>query len=120
MRFIIDAQLPPRIAIWLNEYGHDAIHTDDLPLGNKTSDITIAERSVSEDRIVITKDTDFMKMHMIKEIPELILFITTGNLRNSQLIMVFEQNTDRIVAIFANGNRIVELSDEKIIIRKSS
>ncbi len=119
MKFIIDAQLPPRIAIWLNEYGHDTIHTDDLPLGNKTSDTTIAERSVSENRIVITKDTDFMKMHMIKEIPKLILFITTGNLRNSQLILLFEQNMDRIVAFFASGNSIVELNDETIIIRKS-
>lgn len=91
-----------------------------MPLGNKTPDTVIATRSLSENRIVITKDTDFMKMHMIKKIPERILFIATGNLRNSQLVALLEQNFERIVELFVNGNSIIEMNNETIIIRKSN
>lgn len=31
MKFLIDAQLPRRMALWLGETGHDAKHTLDLP-----------------------------------------------------------------------------------------
>ncbi|WP_300970662.1 DUF5615 family PIN-like protein [Thiocapsa sp.] len=31
MRFIVDAQLPRRLARWLNARGHDVLHTLDLP-----------------------------------------------------------------------------------------
>lgn len=34
MKFLIDAQLPRRLAIFMQELGYDAIHTLDLP--NKT------------------------------------------------------------------------------------
>lgn len=35
MKFLVDAQLPRRLASWLNEAGHDTLHTLDLP--KKTS-----------------------------------------------------------------------------------
>ena len=41
MRFLVDAQLPRRLAYWLNERGHDVRHTLDLPAGNRTSDAVI-------------------------------------------------------------------------------
>ena len=118
MKFIVDAQLPPRIATWLNERNHNAIHTDDLRLGNKTPDVAIAELASTENRIVITKDTDFMKMHMIKNIPKFILFITTGNLRNAQLITLFEDNIEKIIGLFKDAKCIVELNNESIIVRQ--
>jgi len=31
MKFIIDAQLPYGVALFLREHGFDAIHTNDLP-----------------------------------------------------------------------------------------
>lgn len=36
MKFLVDAQLPKRFAQWLTHHGHDALHTLDLPLGNRT------------------------------------------------------------------------------------
>lgn len=57
MKFLIDAQLPRRFAVWLNEAGHDARHTLDLPLGNRTPDsevIACAMRALSLARTVIS------------------------------------------------------------------
>lgn len=60
MRFNVDAQLPRRIAGWLREAGHDAIHTLDLPAGNRFTDRAIIGLSLREQRVVVTKDADFV------------------------------------------------------------
>jgi len=41
MKFLVDAQLPRRLVFRLQESGHEAIHTLDLPLGNRTPDSLI-------------------------------------------------------------------------------
>lgn len=38
MRFLVDAQLPARLARFLTDAGHPAVHTSELPDGNRTSD----------------------------------------------------------------------------------
>ncbi|MCK6622825.1 MAG: DUF5615 family PIN-like protein [Calditrichaceae bacterium] len=58
MKFLIDAQLPRRLKYRLEERGFDAVHTLDLPLKNKTPDSMLEEISISEERILITKDED--------------------------------------------------------------
>jgi predicted nuclease of predicted toxin-antitoxin system len=60
MNFLVDAHLPRRLARRLQEAGHDALHTLDLPRGNRTTDTEINAISLSERRVVITKDADFV------------------------------------------------------------
>jgi predicted nuclease of predicted toxin-antitoxin system len=69
MRFIADAQLPYGLKIFLSSQGHDAIHTDDLPLKAETPDSGINNISKTQERIVITKDADFLDSYYIKNIP---------------------------------------------------
>lgn len=38
MKFLVDAQLPRRAVAWLAAAGCDAVHTLDLPAGNRTTD----------------------------------------------------------------------------------
>ena len=38
MNFLVDAQLPRRMTAWLTAAGADAVHTLDLPDGNRTTD----------------------------------------------------------------------------------
>jgi predicted nuclease of predicted toxin-antitoxin system len=59
VKFVVDAQLPARLATFLTEAGHDAVHTTQLPDGNRTTDATIAELADLDDRIVVTKDRAF-------------------------------------------------------------
>jgi predicted nuclease of predicted toxin-antitoxin system len=49
MNFLVDAQLPRRVAIWLTAGGCDAIHTLDMPNQNRTSDEEIVLRAEWED-----------------------------------------------------------------------
>jgi len=59
MRFIIDAQLPRKLAFLFEEAGYNALHTLDLPSQNLTKDKDINQLSMDEKRVVISKDLDF-------------------------------------------------------------
>jgi predicted nuclease of predicted toxin-antitoxin system len=43
VKFLVDAQLPARLARFLNDAGHDTIHTSELPEGNRTTDTGVAD-----------------------------------------------------------------------------
>ncbi len=58
MKFLIDVNLSPRLALQLNESGHDAVHGVDLGLEVAT-DETVLERARTEGRIVVSADSDF-------------------------------------------------------------
>jgi len=55
MNFVVDAQLPRRLAYRLRDAGHDARHALDLPKSNRTTDTEINEMSARERRVVVTK-----------------------------------------------------------------
>ena len=69
MKFLIDAQLPARLGQLLARAGHDAMHTSELPDGNRTTDAEIATIADREQRAVITKDRDFRDNHLLAGTP---------------------------------------------------
>ena len=70
MNFIVDAQLPLKLALALVAAGHDAIHTLNLPDQNRSSDTFITHLADSEERIVVSKDADFVASHIHSELTE--------------------------------------------------
>jgi predicted nuclease of predicted toxin-antitoxin system len=94
MKFLVDAQFPRRLAAWLNATGFDAVHTLDLPLGNETPDTFINDFSIAEQRIVITKDSDFVDSFLLHKKPYKLLLISTGNIRNAELEALFQANIE--------------------------
>ncbi len=85
MKFLIDAQLPRRLANWLIQAGCDALHTLDLPNGNRTTDSQVIEVADREQRVVVTKDADFVNTHTLQGRPARLLLISTGNINNDEL-----------------------------------
>ncbi len=85
MSFLVDAQLPRRIAAWLTAAGYDAIHTLDLPHGNRTTDQQVIDAADREQRAVVTKDADFVDSHILHGRPVRLLLISTGNITNREL-----------------------------------
>lgn len=108
MRFLVDAQLPLRLAAFLNEHGHDAIHTSSLPGGNRSTDRDIASIADQEQRIVVSKDADFRDGHLLRASPSRLLVISTGNITNADLLGLIAENMDAIVAAYGNSD-FVEL-----------
>jgi len=96
MKYLIDAQLPRRLAHYLRDRGHDVVHTRDLPQGNRTGDSTINSVSLHEQRIVVTKDADFVTSFMLSGQPYKLLLVSTGNIGNDELIDLFTRHIGMI------------------------
>ena len=118
MKFIVDAHLSYRLKNWLTEKGYDCEHTSDLPLGNDTDDMDIINHVDIEDRIVVTKDSDFYNHNLLYGRPRRILLITTGNISNRDLIRLLDANFLRIKDFFERGDEVVEINNSSIYIHK--
>jgi len=115
VRFIVDAQLPRRLARWLAARGHDVLHTLDLPDGNRTQDAAIVDLACRQARIVVTKDRDFVSSHVLWGRPPSLLLISTGNLGNTALLSLIERNIATIEQAF-DANHFVELGLESLVV----
>ena len=114
MKFLVDAQLPFRLAKYLISKGCDAIHTDNLPERERTGDSVIRAIARADGRIVISKDRDFFDSYQVKKDPAKLLLISTGNIVNRELIALFEANFDEILDKF-NSFDLLELTNHELI-----
>jgi predicted nuclease of predicted toxin-antitoxin system len=114
MKFLLDAQLPRRLAVRLQAAGHDAIHTFDLPSGNRTPDNVINEISLDQQRVVVTKDADFVNSFIVSRQPYKLLLISTGNIKNDELNSLLLDNIERIIEAFT-AHDFVEISRSSFI-----
>ena len=117
MKFLVDAQLPIRLARFLQTNGHDVLHTRELPQQNATSDTQINQISLEQERVVITKDYDFVDSFMTIQKPFKLLLITTGNIRNKDLELIFSKNLSSIVELLQNHSYI-EINRNEIIVHQ--
>lgn len=122
-RFLVDAQLPRRLAIALRQQGFDALHTLDLPNGNRTSDAELNLISLDEQRVVVTKDADFVESFLLQGAPFKLLLVSTGNIDNDELLMglvqepagdlvIADTSNDRIRRLARNG-QVATLAGQK-------
>jgi predicted nuclease of predicted toxin-antitoxin system len=117
MKFLVDAQLPRSLARWLNQAGYEAIHTLDLPQGNRTPDGTINELATNLGYIVVTKDADFVNSHLVLQQPPKLLLISTGNTNNQELMILFSSSMKLINEGFGSHD-FLEMSSTSLIFHK--
>lgn len=114
MKFIVDAQLPKSLAELLNYRGQDAIHTSALPLRNATPDTLITELSIAEERIVGSKDQDFINGLVLHGKPKKLIVIRTGNITNKSLLKIMDDHLPLILQLIARSN-LVEITPHDVI-----
>lgn len=112
--FLIDAQLPYQLKRWLDQIGCDCQHTLDLPKKNGTPDTEVAAYADENDRILVSKDGDFINLKILRNTPKRILLITTGNINNETLLRLFDANFDVILKLFKT-HEIVELGNTFVV-----
>lgn len=115
MKFLVDAQLPRRVALAMAALGHDVLHTLDLPDGNKTTDGQINDLSAREERIVVSKDADFVNSFLVSRQPYKLLLISTGNITNHELEALLLPQLSHIAAEFQQ-HKFLELNRNALII----
>jgi len=116
MKFLVDAQLPKKLSDFLKWKGYNSIHTLDLPNKNFTKDSEINQISVSESRILISKDLDFIESLLVYNKPYKLIYISAGNLTNKDLLKLFNKNLNLIIEAI-ECNRLIEIDSQRVIIR---
>ena len=113
MRWLVDAQLPHRLASHLIKLGDEAVHTRDLPLANATPDAQVIEQAQTISAVVMTKDADFVNHFQLYGKPRLLL-ISTGNISNNELINLVTKQHAQLTQAFVLFD-FVELSRGQLI-----
>jgi predicted nuclease of predicted toxin-antitoxin system len=114
MIFLVDAQLPRRLARMLQVHGHNAYHTLELPHQNSTDDDEVMQFADTHDCIVITKDSDFVDAFYLQHRPQKLCLFSTGNISNRGLEALISSNLDQVITLFQQY-RFVELSRTDLI-----
>lgn len=108
MKFVVDAQLRPRLATWLRDRGHEAQSARDIGLRD-AADSIIWRHACDTGSIIVTKDEDFSLLAAASPEGARALWVRTGNLVNRLLLASFERAWPEVEAHLASGARVVEL-----------
>ena len=104
-----------KLSVFLNYKGHDAVHTLDLVNKNRSKDSETNTLSLKEQKVVVSKDMDFVASLLIADKPYKLLSVNAANINNKQLQVLFSKNLEQIV-LYLEDSRLVELTQHNIIV----
>ena len=65
---------------------------------------------------MVTKDADFIAAYEVKGVPKRLLYLTTGNIRDTELIFLFMSHLDLISQELKDGG-LVEMDRSSITVQ---
>ncbi len=113
MKFLVDANLPPRLCVWLRSHRHEADHLFDRNLLTAT-DTQIWERGRVENRVIFSKDVEFDDRALLYGTPPQVVHVAVGNSSNTRLFDVPASQWDDIERALVSGSRLISITLEKI------
>lgn len=108
MRFIVDALLPPALARWLVEAGHDAQPVEEIGL-REAEDRPIWRYALEHQAVVITKDEDFAGQTRQGASGPVIVWLRIGNASNRALRVWFAPQLPQIIAWIEEGHHLIQV-----------
>lgn len=108
MKILIDAQLPPALARWLREQGHDAEAVRDVGF-REAEDGAIWELARQTSAVILTKDEDFAARAQHEPAGPVVVWLRVGNSSNTALRAWLEPRLSGIVQLVEQGSRLVEV-----------
>jgi predicted nuclease of predicted toxin-antitoxin system len=108
VKFLVDHQLPPALARYLRSRGFDCEHVLDIGLA-ESLDSEICKYAENHDRVIVSKDEDFLYLASQSKAKFRLLWVRLGNCRTAALLAAFDQSWNRIESALAAGDRIVEI-----------
>ena len=108
MNFLVGAQLPPALARWLTEQGHQAVHVERLGL-LRAEDAAIWKRALDDGLIIVTKDEDFVDRWLVSSERPVLVWIRRGNCSNQALIAWLQPLWPEAARRLEQGDQLVEL-----------
>lgn len=104
MRFLVDADLSPRVAARLCDGGHEASHVQDHGLLN-SDDEKILHYALDAGHVIISADSDFATMLALTGMvaPSLILFRSTDHLSPTEQAHLLLANLPAVLQDLDSG-----------------
>jgi predicted nuclease of predicted toxin-antitoxin system len=118
VRFLVDESLSPRVAELLRVADHDAVHVREIGL-KSAPDPVVLEAAASEERVLITADTDFggLLVQGRKRQPSVVLFRGEISRRPESQASVLLANLEQIQADLEEG-AITVIGDRRMRVRR--
>jgi len=108
MKVIVDNQLPLQLAIHLRSWGLDSVHVLENGL-EQSSDLEIWSRALDEDRVVVSKDEDFVILASRPGDSGRLIWVRLGNCRNVALLAAFDAARVGLIHAINTRQRVIEL-----------
>jgi predicted nuclease of predicted toxin-antitoxin system len=108
VKFLVDNQLPKALAEHLRAHGQDCQHVLEAGLGD-ASDVSICRYAEAQDRVLISKDEDFLYLCNQPRSKVRLVWVRLGNCRTAALLAAFDRFWPTIESCFATGDRIIEI-----------
>ena len=109
MRFLVDAQLPPALARFLEAAGHHAEHVYDIGM-DSANDRLIWNYALQNEAAIITKDEDFVSLVSTGLNAPPIVWIRVGNIGKQALLGWIEPMMVRIITEIESGEKLIEIA----------
>jgi len=108
MRFLVDAQLPPALARWIESQGHVAEHVVDLGMAD-ASDRSIWQVAKQTGTVIVSKDADFVTLTTLEDKGPPVVWIRIGNTRRKVLLNWFGPLFPKILTLLEQGEKLIEI-----------
>ena len=108
MTFLVDNQLPQALVRFLVSRGHQAEHVLDLGM-DEAGDQAIWNYAGKNNRVIITKDEDFISLSLQTGAKNQVVWVRLGNCRAPALLAAFETALPKLTLSLQQDDRVVEL-----------
>jgi len=113
MEIWIDAQMSPSLALWMSHSFRDITAKSVRSLGlRNASDEVIFHQAKSKNAIIMTKDSDFIKLLERFGPPPKLIWVTAGNTSNSQMRQILTRHFFTIVDMLRSDEVLIEIGDQ--------
>jgi len=115
-KWLIDTQLPPKLVNDFIAKGFDAVHTQSYSEGIFMSDTEIRKIALKENRIIITKDSDFYNSHFKDAMMPPVLYLKIGNISNKDLINLIKNNLPSILLSLDQEAKLIMIESSNLYV----
>jgi predicted nuclease of predicted toxin-antitoxin system len=101
MKLLFDHQLSPKLVNRLSDLYPDSSHV--YPLGmDREDDLVIWEYARANDFVIVTKDSDFADLSVLRGFPPKVIWLRLGNCTTSQIETAIRDHTEAITEFSAD------------------
>jgi predicted nuclease of predicted toxin-antitoxin system len=114
MKWLVDAQLSPRLSAWLGNRGEASLHVSEIEGGLRLSDDKLWDYAGKNEYVVMSKDRDFFERSVVSGSPPQVVYLAVGNCSTEKLLDILEQYWNKIQQALVRESPLVVVTQDEI------